>query len=145
MIDVILILLFSLVVCLLFYFVYKNIKLKNLLNITIHFNMQLLVDNDSLNNRLKTALQEIENAKLVDSDGFLKFISDSRDWAFAYIEEVQKALAEFDEEVGPQLQWAMTYGNLAGPTVHSNTIKIISEAYDKLKSVLPENNETPNN
>ena len=83
--------------------------------------------------------------ELSESDGFVKFISQSRDWAFDYIEEVQKVLAEFDEEVGPQLQWANTYGSVTGETVHTNTIKVISEAYDKLKSVLPKNNETPNN
>jgi len=54
-------------------------------------------------------------------------------------------LAEFDEEVAPQLEWANNYGNLAGDTVHTETITKISEAYNKLKSVLPKNDETPNN
>ena len=89
--------------------------------------------------------KQIEQLNLKESDGFVKFLSTSRDWAFEYIEEVQKALVEFDEEIAPRLEWATTYGNLAGETIHTETITKISEAYKKLKSVLPENTETPNN
>jgi hypothetical protein len=143
--NIVAILIFSVLTIALFYFVYKNFKLKNVFNVAGQLHMQLLIDYSVLENRLKDALKEIENNKLTESDGFIKFISDSRDWAFEYIEEVQKALAEFDEEVAPQLEWANNYGNLAGDTVHTETITKISEAYNKLKSVLPKNDETPNN
>jgi len=143
--NIVAILIFSVLTIALFYFVYKNFKLKSVFNVAGQLHMQLLIDYSVLENRLKDALKEIENNKLTESDGFIKFISDSRDWAFEYIEEVQKALAEFDEEVAPQLEWANNYGNLAGDTVHTETITKISEAYNKLKSVLPKNDETPNN
>jgi hypothetical protein len=58
---------------------------------------------------------------------------------------VQKALTEFDEVVDPLLKWAMRFGILNGETAHTKILREISEAYDKLKSVLPENTETPNN
>jgi hypothetical protein len=90
-------------------------------------------------------MQEIENKKLEDTDGFLKFVSESRDWAFGYIEEVQTVLSEFDKTVDPLLKWAMRFGILNGETAHTKILREISEAYDKLKSVLPENTETPNN
>lgn len=89
--------------------------------------------------------KQLSSKELSETDGFIKFISQSRDWAFEYIEEVQKALVEFDKEVGPQLEWATTHGRLSGDTVHTNTVNIVSEAYKKLKLVLPENTETPNN
>ena len=107
--------------------------------------IQSEMDKYLLVQKLEQVSKELSTRELSETDGFVKFISQSRDWAFEYIEEVQKALVEFDKEVSPQLKWANTYGTLDGETVHTNTIKIISEAYDKLKSVLPENTETPNN
>jgi len=98
-----------------------------------------------LGQKIEELQRELSSKELSETDGFVKFISQSRDWAFEYIEEVQKALTEFDKEVAPQLDWANTYGKLAGDTVHTNTVNIVSEAYKKLKAVLPENTETPNN
>ena len=107
--------------------------------------IQVELDKHIIYQKLEELSKELSTRELSETDGFVKFISQSRDWAFEYIEEVQKALVEFDKEVSPQLKWANTDGTLDGETVHTNTIKIISEAYDKLKSVLPENTETPNN
>ncbi len=141
-VDIVIFSIYTISLFTLIYFVIKNnIQKRKILALLVQSEMNKYI----IAQKLEETLKELSNKELLESDGFVKFISDSRDWAFAYIEEVQKALAEFDKEVGPQLQWAITYGNLAGPTVHSNTIEIISEAYDKLKSVLPENNETPNN
>jgi hypothetical protein len=139
MIDLIIYSILLIVIFTLLYFLFKRTsQVKQFLTISL----QLNYENDLLQKQIE---KNIENQKLEQSDGFLKFLSDSRDWAFEYIEEVQKVLEEFDNEVAPQLEWATTYGNLAGDTVHTETITKISEAYSKLKSVLPENNETPNN
>lgn len=143
--NVVAISIFSVLTIALFYFVYKNFKLKSIFKVAAQLNMQLLVDYNVLDNRLKDALKEIQNNKLTESDGFLKFISDSRDWAFQYIEEVQKALTEFDNEVAHKFEWAKTYGMVVNGGTHGKVLDEISVAYDKLKSVLPENTETPNN
>ena len=37
------------------------------------------------------------DADVADPDGFLKFLSDSREWAFGYIEEVQEAILKLSE------------------------------------------------
>ena len=135
----------GILVTLIIFLVYRLFKLKTFTKSLSELYMQQLADKFLLSKKIEELAQEIENKKLEDTDGFLKFVSDSRDWAFEYIEEVQKALAEFDEEVAPQLEWATNYGRLAGDTVHTTTINKISEAYNKLKSVLPKNDETPNN
>jgi hypothetical protein len=129
----------------LFYTTYKLIKYRIGFTKLANEYLQQLSDYDLLLKEINRLNQQINNKELEGSDGFLKFISDSRDWAFKYIEEVQAALAEFEKEIVPQLEWATSYGNLAGDTVHTDTITKISEAYNKLKSVLPENTETPNN
>jgi hypothetical protein len=86
-----------------------------------------------------------DTKSLEQTEGFLKFISDSRDWAFGYIEEVQQALQDFALEIEPTIEWSKTYGIVNGDNAHTEALEKISLAYDKLKSVLPEENETPNN
>lgn len=95
--------------------------------------LELLFEKEMLLERIQNMLDQQERAKLVESDGFTKFLSDSRDWAFKYIEEVQKAFSDFDNEVSPILK------------LDDGTFKEISLAYEELKKVLPENEQTPNN
>jgi len=135
----------GILVTLIIYLIYRLFKVRVLFKTLSDLYMQEMADKMLLQKKIQELYQEIENAKLANSDGFLKFVSDSRDWAFQYIEEVQEALSEFDKAVAPRFEWSKTYGQAVGDNVHSDAIKTISEAYDKLKSVLPKNNETPNN
>jgi hypothetical protein len=135
----------GILVTLIIFLVYRLFKIRQFANTLSEAYMQQLADNFLLQKEVERLYQEIENKKLEQTDGFLKFVSESRDWAFAYIEEVQKALTEFDEVVDPALGWAMKFGVLNGETANVKILREISEAYNKLKSVLPENNETPNN
>jgi len=132
-------------VTLIIFLVYRLFKMRRFANALSEAYMQQLADNFLLQKQVQELSQEIENHKLQETDGFVKFISQSRDWAFEYIEEVQKALTEFDEVVDPALEWAMRFGVLNGETANVKILREISEAYKKLKSVLPENTETPNN
>jgi hypothetical protein len=133
------------VTAILFYTTYRLLRYRIAFQNLANEYLQKLSDNELLLKEINRLNQQINNKELENSDGFLKFVSDSRDWAFQYIEQVQKALVEFDNVVAPQLEWVNTYGKVAGETVHTETITKISEAYYKLKSVLPENTETPNN
>ena len=136
---------FSVLLVAIFYLLYLVIKNRvqrnNLYSLGNFLNNELF----EANKKIQELEKQIEQLNLKESDGFVKFLSSSRDWAFEYIEEVQKALAEFDEEVAPRLEWATTFGRLAGDTVHTDTINTISEAYNKLKTLLPKDNQTPNN
>ena len=132
-------------VTLIIFLVYRLFRMRRFATTLSEAYMQQLADNFLLQKEVERLHQEIENKKLEQTDGFLKFVSESRDWAFGYIEEVQKALAEFDEVVDPALGWAMRFGVLNGETANTKILSEISEAYKKLKLVLPENTETPNN
>lgn len=69
-------------------------------------------------------LAELEEAKdsenIENTQGFLKFVSESREYAFEYIEDVQQALRAYDI------------------ALHTDDAKIINDAYKKLISFLPE-------
>ena len=127
------------------YLVYRFFRTRTLFKALSDLYMQEMADRMLLQKKVEELYQDIENAKLEQTDGFLKFVSDSRDWAFQYIEEVQSALSEFDKSIAPDLEWAKTFGMVSGDTAHTNVLKRISKAYDKLKEVLPKENQTPNN
>jgi hypothetical protein len=77
----------------------------------------------------------------VHKENFLKFLSDSRDWAFAYIEEVQTGLTEFIEDVKPEIEYFREYGDIISMQPNYHSMKKISESYDKLIKLLPKEEE----
>lgn len=74
----------------------------------------------------------------VHKENFIKFLSDSRDWAFTYIEDVQTELKKFIEEIEPEIDYFKEYGDLASMQPNYYSMKKITEAYDKLIKLLPE-------
>lgn len=74
------------------------------------------------------------------NEDFLKFVSDSRDWAYQYIEEVQSGLKLFIDEVGPQIDYYNKYGSAVDGMIapHDFALKKISSEFEKLKTLLPE-------
>lgn len=81
---------------------------------------QATIDRMAAMDMLYNLMDEQQNANVEQTDGFIKFISDSRDWAFTYIEDVQQALQVYDVALS------------------TDDAKIINEAYKKLLSFLPE-------
>ena len=76
----------------------------------------------------------------IHKENFIKFLSDSRDWAYQYIEDVQQALTKFIKEVEPQLEYYNKYGIVVDGMVppHDFALKKISKEFDELKKLLPE-------
>jgi hypothetical protein len=86
-------------------------------------------------------IKELESGSRSDSDihkdNFIKFISDSRDWAFQYIEEVQDGLKKFVEDIEPEIEYFKEYGDVIGMKPNYYSMKKISESYEELKKLLP--------
>jgi hypothetical protein len=99
---------------------------------------QEVLNKKIIGDKLNEELAKQDSQALEQSEGFLKFISQSRDWAFDYIEQVQAALLVFKGKVDPQIRYAKTYGVVAGESVHSKIVAEFSEAYDDLLKVMPE-------
>lgn len=72
-----------------------------------------------------------------NSEGFLKFVSDSRDWAFQYIEEFQAGLQNFVSSVEPEINYFKEYGDIMSMSPNYYSLKKIVEEYEKLKELLP--------
>jgi hypothetical protein len=100
--------------------------------------LQYSLDKAVIIETLKKELEKRSPDSVEKTDGFLKFISESRDWAFKYIEDVQEALTTFKNKVEPKFEYARTYGSVAGTSAHTDIIEQLSEAYLELKKVMPE-------
>lgn len=68
----------------------KNKKLQELA-------ISLALEKFTVGKKLESVIAENEAKKLEKDDGFLRFISESRDWAFKYIEDVQQAIKDYAE------------------------------------------------
>jgi hypothetical protein len=98
--------------------------------------VQALIDKKAIEDKLTDLIQEGQNKDLEQTDGFVKFITQSRDWAFEYIEETQSVLSNFVEKVGPLMAYYDKYGRIQ----ESESMNKIFDAYSELMKVLPETN-----
>jgi hypothetical protein len=91
--------------------------------------MQAIIDKGVLLERVSTLAAEKDANALKEDDGFIKFLSNSRDWAFSYIEEVQSVVEDFKLKIDPAI-------TKLSKTKDAN-VKLIIEAYKELVEILP--------
>lgn len=83
--------------------------------------------------------EKIKNDESVHKENFIKFLSDSRDWAYQYIEDVQAGLNNFIVTIEPEIKYFKEFGGVLGTTAPNYySMKKITEEYEKLKTLLPE-------
>ena len=74
-------------------------------------------------------------------ENFIKFLSDSRDSAFEYIEEVQSGLSKFINDIKPEIQYFKEYGDFTSMQPNYFALKKITQAYEELTKLLPKEEE----
>lgn len=94
--------------------------------------LQATLDQNILLTRLAEELKKKEEVSVEKTDGFLKFISDSRDMAFEYIETMQEAIVKFKNNVGPEIDYMLTYGTATGDSLQTSSFLKIERAYTEL-------------
>ena len=102
---------------------------------------KLFIDNMALQEFIKANNVEFKNDSDIHKENFIKFLSDSRDWAFAYIEEVQIGLAKFVNDVEPEINYFKEYGDLNSMKPNYYSLKKITDAYEELTKLLPKQEE----
>lgn len=109
----------------------KTFKLRNQTNQLLELITALNIKIDSTSDPVK--------------EDFLKFVSDSREWAFEYIEEVQKVITDFKTDVESHIHHFDRFGEvLSNQRPDYEAMKAISIAYKQLISVLPMENDVTN-
>ena len=74
----------------------------------------------------------------VHKESFIKFLSDSRDWAYEYIQQVQLGLTKFISDVDADISYFDEYGEtLSMGRPDFAAMKNISTSYKELKNLLP--------
>lgn len=89
---------------------------------------KLTFDNTILAGQLEKALSAQEEKSIEQTEGFLKFVSDSRDWAFQYIEQVQEEIYNLGQVIEESKD-------------DSLAIERILAANAELQKLLPDNKE----
>ena len=77
----------------------KNFKLNMKLSANTLELLRSHVDKTILSEKLSEVSSQNDKNKDSSSEAFLKFISDSRDWAYQYIDEVQEGLNKFITDI----------------------------------------------
>jgi hypothetical protein len=95
--------------------------------------IQSLVDIDILKNELQT---KADVKALTETEAFVKFLSDSRDKAYEYIESVQESLKKFFDNALPQIKYYNTYGKSVPSHLEPIVDKLV-ESIEDLEKVMP--------
>ena len=95
---------------------------------------QMFLDNQILLGKIE---QHSVSSDIEQTEGFVKFLSESRDWAFQYIETTQSEIKKFVEIVGPQMEYYDKYGRIIN-SVHTKSMDKIFDSYQELINLLPE-------
>jgi hypothetical protein len=117
-----------------------SITLKKLARLTQEC-AKLFIDNKTLEEFIATNNVEFKNDSDIHKENFIKFLSDSRDWAFAYIEEVQRGLTKFVDDVEPEINYFKEYGDITSMKPNYYSLKKITDAYEELTKLLPKEEE----
>jgi len=129
---------FTLFIILFFMLVFKNVHLRIKLSSTTVELLKAHIDKTILSEKLAELSEKKNKLEDPSSEAFLKFVSDSRDWAYQYIDDVQKSLDKFITDVEPSILYFDTYGDIMAAEPNYNSMKKISGAYKELKKLLPE-------
>jgi hypothetical protein len=104
-------------------------KIANLRNKWLSLNIENAILKENI--LMSVQAQEADSTK----EGFLKFISQSRDWAFEYIETAQSGIKEFVDVAGPDIEYMEKF---RPPIILEETQDRLINSYNKLKLLLPE-------
>lgn len=96
---------------------------------------QSIVDLLAMKAELENSLKKSDHKKIEETEGFLKFVSESRDWAFQYIERVQIAIKNFQNIFHPI---AINYYKNKAQPISQEEFGMLFEAYKKLIDELPD-------
>ena len=128
---------FSVFILLFFVIVFKSFKLQLKVSLLAKEIIKLNINNFILSEKLLELAEQPKDTSDPSAEAFLKFISDSRDWAYQYIDEVQGSLDKFITDVEPEILRFDAYGDIMAAEPNYNSMTKISASVKELKKLLP--------
>jgi hypothetical protein len=98
---------------------------------------EIYLSNQILSEKLKQELEAKQDKQIEQTEGFIKFISDSRDWAFEYIENTQETIKQIIDKTEHTIDYHKNFGSMAIEP-YSSQITTLVDALEELKTLLPE-------
>jgi hypothetical protein len=98
---------------------------------------KLLISHKSLQEFVDSNNIEFKNQNDIHKENFIKFLSDSRDWAYGYIEDVQKSIDSIIEKTAHTVKYHKDFSALEIEP-YATQITILADAIEELKTLLPE-------
>lgn len=103
----------------------KNTKLKS-----------QMIDVMQQNQVFKTLLDQKDSQHIEKTEGFLNFVTQSRDWAFGYIEDVQKVINKVLTDTESTIDYHNRFGSMEIEPYKTH-IDTLANAIEELKFLLP--------
>jgi len=98
---------------------------------------KLFISHESLQDFVKKNNFNSKSDEDIHKESFIKFLSDSRDWAFGYIEDVQKGLEKFISYAEPEINHFNENFDISKGTEYYSFMKKFSKEYKELKKLMP--------
>jgi hypothetical protein len=118
-----------------FLFVIVLLRLIKLKSQSIKLKLQI-IDLVQQNELLKKTLESKENPQIEKTEGFLNFVTQSRDWAFEYIEDVQKVINKVIDDTSSTIEYHNKFGSM-DIEPYATQITTLANAIEELKFLLP--------
>lgn len=83
-------------------------------------------------------IEEFESNKIESTNEFTSFLSQSRDWAFTYIEDVQNKIKNMTEDAAREIAYFEKFGLLTEQYPNHDLAKKFVKHYRELEKMLPE-------
>jgi hypothetical protein len=93
-----------------------------------HKSLQHFVDNNNI---------EFKNEDDIHKENFIKFLSDSRDWSFSYIEDVQTKINKMIIDLKPDVEYFEKFGLLYDEHPSHQMLTNFVKSYKELQDLLP--------
>lgn len=120
---------YIILVGLVIYLAYLNVSIRLKLKKLDADYSQVVLDYAMFKTEYNRLSDELNKAKVEKDDGFVRFLSESRDWAFQYIESTQAVIAIFDSELKAILD---------SEDKPAQKVAKIKQAHKDLLAILPE-------
>jgi hypothetical protein len=98
---------------------------------------KLLISHKSLQDFIDTNNIEFKNENDIHKENFIKFLSDSRDWSFSYIEDVQTKINKMISELKPDVEYFEKFESLYDGHPSYEILNNFVKSYKELQDLLP--------
>jgi hypothetical protein len=116
-------------------FVIMFFKLIRLRNNSVKLKLQI-IDLVQRNELLKKALDSKESGHVEKTEGFLNFVTQSRDWAFEYIEDVQRVVNSVLTKTEATVKYHKEFSSVVIEP-YKTQMDVLTEGIEELKFLLP--------